>query len=157
MNLSANIREAQTQSATRADTTMTWRGTASYNLSIPQESIRVRLFPNYFWFYSPRTFNNSGSIRGESGRRWDWSSLDDEWRPRVNQGRGVRVLETTNEVGYDIFTDMNANWRLTSRRDLMNEHFLHSVNIGTEPSEHRMSDTPITQFIYVILLPLNFQ
>jgi hypothetical protein len=132
LSLAANVRESQNKSATRADTTMTWRGTATYNLTIPQENIRVRLLPNYFWHFSPRAFNNNATIRGETGRRWDWAPLEEEWRWRVNQPKETRNLDTSNEIVYDILTDLNASWRLTTRRDLMNEQLFQNVNIGTE-------------------------
>ena len=131
VSLGANIREVQTLSATRADTVVTWRYTGSYNLSIPPESIRLKLFNNYYWFFAPKTFNNSANLRGEFPKRWDWNTTEETWKPRA-QTIDTKILETSNEIRYDIFTDMNAGWKLNTKRDLMTEQIFKSVNIGEE-------------------------
>ncbi len=131
MTLGANIREVQNMSATRADTVITWRYTGSYNLNIPDDSIRLKLFGNYFWYYAPKSYLNSANLRGEFPKRWDWNTTDAEWRPRA-QTVNTKVLETSNEVKYDLFTDMSTNWRLNTKRDLMSDNRVKNINIGEE-------------------------
>jgi hypothetical protein len=156
LNLGAQVRETQTMSATRADTLLTWRYNGSYNLNIPVENIRLKLWSNYHWYYFPKMFNNSATYRGESPRRWDWSTIaatdstaaESGWRPRPRSTQTVRteVMDTSNEIRYDIFTDMDATYRLTTRRDMMSPVYWQSINVGQETERRQDISTRYTPF-----------
>jgi hypothetical protein len=152
VTMGANIRETQTITSTRADSVITWRYNGAYNLNIPTESIRLRLFKDYHWFYMPKTFNNSATVRGEFPKRWDWNLAEGEWRPRgqsinhANRSPNTKSLETSNEIRYDIFSDMNATYKLDTRRDLMTEQHFKSINIGQETERRQDINLQYTPF-----------
>ena len=132
MTIGGDIKETHTLSATRADSTVTWRINGSYNLSLPQESLRLKLFNNYFWNFIPKTYNNSANLRGETPRRWNWDIKENGWALPVQSNKNIRVLETSNDIRYEMLSDMNLNYRLNTKRNLLHENFLSGINIGTE-------------------------
>ncbi|MCL1827328.1 MAG: hypothetical protein FWG20_04725, partial [Candidatus Cloacimonetes bacterium] len=133
LNLGASVTETQSINATKADTLVSYRYTGSYNLTIPQDKMRFKILPNYYFSYFPKSFNNNANLRGEFPKRWDWR-LDQgvyDWHPR-SQSPNTKSMDTSNEIRYDIFSDMNAGYKLTTRRDLMRESRINGINIGQE-------------------------
>jgi len=161
MTFGANITERITLNATRADTTLQYRGTGTYNLSIPQDRVRIRLFGNYHLGYVPRTFNNSLTYRGETPKRWDWrvgtSQEVDEgvfyWRLPHSVPKNTRFLDTRNEIRHDLLTDLSLGYDLTTRRDLMTESLLYGVNIGTEEDRTQRFEANYNPFYMTRLSP----
>jgi len=136
MSIGATIKETQTNSATKADTTISWKYNGSYNLSLPENNIKLKLFGDYYWFFAPKSFSNSATLRGEFPKRWDWNTTDDIWKPRA-QTINTKNLETSNEIKYDIFSDMNTSWKLSTKRDLMSEKRIKNINIGQETERNQ--------------------
>jgi len=162
ITMGANFRNQKTMTATRADTLDSYRYTAAYNLTIPAESIRLKLFGDYYFFYVPKQYTNSANLRAEFPKRYDWYTPtatdttwvlmhpDNEpnWRPRNANAQTIntRLLETSNEVRYDIFTDLNSSYKLTTKRDLIDTKLYRNVNIGQEKERNQDIQLQYTPF-----------
>jgi len=133
INLAANLKQTSTLTSTRADTVVTWRGSANYKLDLPKEKVKINLLKNYQLYYFPKYFNNDFVIRGEQPERWDYYKAADSsgWSVRP-QTIDIKQIETTNEIKYDILSDLNLDWKLMTKRDLMQRYVLYNYNIGEE-------------------------
>jgi hypothetical protein len=160
---SARLEERQTSSALQKleSNHYTYRG--AYNLTIPQDNIRVRLFQNYHWFFMPRTFNNSIEMRGDATRSFSWRLIEETdemgWvsgQQLGHQNRNTKTLNTSNEIRYDIFTDMNSTYRLNVRRDQMRENRFQSLNIGTETGRDQDISLSYNPFYMSRFAPTTF-
>ncbi|MDD3501951.1 MAG: hypothetical protein PHE19_05965, partial [Candidatus Cloacimonetes bacterium] len=133
VNLAANLKQTSTLTSTRADTVVSWRGQANYKLDLPKDKTKLNLFKNYQFYYFPKYFNNDFVIRSEQPERWDFYKTADStgWKVRP-QTIDIKQIETTNEVKYDIFSDLNLDWKLITKRDLMQRSMFYDYNVGQE-------------------------
>jgi len=133
MSLSGTLKQTNTLSSTRADSVITWRYSGNYKLDIPKDKLALTLFRNYQIYYFPKYFNNDLVIRGEQPERWDFYKTADSsgWKVRP-QTVDVRQLETQNEIKYDLLSDFSVNWKLVTKRDLLQRSMLYDYNIGQE-------------------------
>jgi len=142
ITLGANFRNQRTVTASRADTLDSYRYTGSYNLTIPTETLRMKLFKEYYFSFIPKQYSNSANLRAEFPKRYDWyippasdtTGVDKGWRPRTanTQTINTRMLETSNEIRYDILTDLNGSYKLTTKRDLTEINRYRNINLGQE-------------------------
>ena len=144
-SLRANIRQSQNLTATTADTTMIYTGNVTYNLSLPKESLGVKLGSNYSLYFFPHQFNNTINYRSEQPRRWRWDTnlpdtLDVKWaRDRYSVDREELNLSTT--INYDLTTDIKSTLGFSQRRDLTRSMRLWDfLPIGMESErDHNLS------------------
>ena len=159
LSLNANIREQHRLTATSADTTYHFRSTATYNLSIPEEYLKLKLWGNYYFQYLPKDYNNSVTYRQELPNRWRWAqnleTKEWEWQLPVSAIRNTKAIETSNTIRYDILSDLNMTYSLTTRRDLFYEYLFKGVNIGTEDSRTQRIEIPYNPFFLAKILPTN--
>ncbi len=130
-SLSGRIEKAYRFTPTAADTTLTWRGTLNYNLSLPSDKVSFRLFRDYRLGWFPTTFNNSFTINNTDPLSWNWERRDGVygWHPRA-QTVPTRVFTTDSNVSWGLTSDIALNLRLNSERDLIQEVLWQNFNIG---------------------------
>lgn len=136
-SLRGNVRMNRNLTSTTADTTLIYTGNVTYNLTLPKESLGVRLGSNYSLYFLPQSYNNTINYRSEQPRRWRWDTnlpdtLDVKWaRDRYAVDKEDMNLSTT--VNYDITTDVRGVFGFSQRRDLTYENKLwDTVPIGKE-------------------------
>jgi len=147
----ANFREQANITVARADTVYSYRYNAAYNLTIPQENLRLKIFGDYYFYYIPKVYTNSANLRGELPKRYDWyiptatDTINTEpfWRPRISNAQTVntKLIETSNDIKYDILTDLTSSYKLTTKRDLIEQYLVKNINLGVE--KERSQDVQI--------------
>jgi len=152
----ANFREQMNVTATRSDTVYTYRYNGAYNLTIPQESLRLKIFGDYYFYYLPKVYTNSANLRGELPKRYDWyipaatDTLNTEpfWRPRISNAQTVntKLIETSNDIRYDILTDLTSSYKLTTKRDLIEQYLVKNINLGVEKERSQDVQLQYTPF-----------
>lgn len=128
---SSMIKESQSSSSTKADTLISWKHSASYKIDIPKDRLDVGIVDNYKLYYFPKYFGNDFTIRGDFPRRWDYVADTTGWRVRP-QTINTKQIETANEIKYDILSDLNLNWKFSTKRDLVQRKLFKEYNIGQE-------------------------
>ncbi len=135
--LRANIRQAENNTSTNADTTLVYGGTMTYNLNIPKESVGLKLGKNYSLYFLPQTFNNNVNYRAEFPRRWRWdTNLPDsvavKWiKDRYSQDK--EDLSVSSTVNFDLTSDFRSVLGFSQKRDLTkNELLWDKLPLGKE-------------------------
>ncbi|MDP8232412.1 MAG: hypothetical protein P9L91_07060, partial [Candidatus Zophobacter franzmannii] len=129
--ISARVTYNESTTPTTVDTTMSYNGTYTYNLSIPREKIGLKLFKNYYWYFIPRSYDNSFTLTADDPKRFNWDTNQKEFLPALNT-RDTKTVTTNNSINYDIFSDLSSSYRLTTKRDLVLKKYYKDVNIGNE-------------------------
>ncbi len=132
--LSTSLEKRETLSAVSRDTTLSYSMKHVYKLSIPKDNVGLRLFGEYKFYYLPNTFNNTVNFQASEPRRWRYDAYNDSlnpWTP-VAQTTDTRTINTDSYVKYDIFSDVESSYKLTTKRDLTLKNYLKDVNIGEE-------------------------
>ncbi len=129
--LSARVTYTESNTPTAIDTTFTYNGTYTYNLSIPREKIGVKLFKNYYWYVIPRSFDNSITLTADEPERYTWDNNAGDFLPALNS-RDTKYINTSNTVNYDLFSDLSSTYRLTTKRDLIYKKYYQDINVGEE-------------------------
>ncbi len=133
ITLSSNVKENISTTSSSADTLTQWGHSAAYRLELPKDKLALKLYKNYSFYFLPKSYTNEGSIRAEFPKRWEWYTQADSsyWKPK-SQTVDVKVIETMNEIKYDIFSDITSGWKLTTKRDLMQRNEVKKINLGQE-------------------------
>ena len=161
MSLNANVREQHRLTAVSADTTFSFRSTGTYNLSIPQKYLQLKLWGNYYFQYFPKDYTNSLTYRYENPKRWGYrqypASTEWGWQLPVTAVKDTEVLETSNVIRYDMLSDLNITYRLNTKRDLLYENMIGGLNIGTEDDRTQVFDIPYNPVFMTRISPTQVQ
>ena len=133
LTLSGNMEQRYNHSATRVDTTLSWRGTMGYNLNIPQDKTSFRLIGNYRLGYLPTAFTNSFTINNNEPKSWNWELRDGEydWH-ETPYTVPTRLFTSDNNISWPFTSDINLTARLNTKRDLMQNNYLGGIKIGKQ-------------------------
>ncbi|MDD2228790.1 MAG: hypothetical protein PHY48_05205 [Candidatus Cloacimonetes bacterium] len=130
-SLSARFENSFRYAPTSVDTTLSYRGTLNYNLSLPSELSSFALYKRYRLGFLPNTWNNSFTFNNTEPNSWNWEKRDDafNWYPR-SQTIATRLLTTDNNISWSLLSDLTATARYNTKRDLMQKQYWQDVNIG---------------------------
>jgi len=114
---------SKTLKATNADTTFKYGATHNYKLDLPVEKLGIKLFgkkQEYKFYFFPNSFDNTITYLAEFPRRWRWETYADTiphwtWASGTND---IKTLSTDSFIKYDIFSDIQSTYKLTTKRDL---------------------------------------
>jgi len=131
--LSGRIENGYRNMSTTRDTTFTWRGTLNYNLSFPAEKTSFALFNNYRLGWFPTSWNNSFTLNSLTPKSYNWEKRGESfnWYART-QSVPTKVLQTDNNMNWNLTSDLAATIRYNTKRDLMQKNYYQDVNIGRE-------------------------
>ncbi|MBN2830532.1 MAG: hypothetical protein JXR56_09460, partial [Candidatus Cloacimonetes bacterium] len=135
--LSAGASYVERRTPTTIDTTLAYDGTYTYNVQIPRDKIDLKIYKNYYWYFMPRSFDNTVSFAAQNPKNWTFDTIKKEFLPALNS-RDTRTLNTSNSINYDIFSDLSSSYRLTTKRDLYLKKYYKDINIGNE-TEHKQT------------------
>ena len=130
-SLSARFENSFRYAPTTVDTTLSYRGTLNYNLSLPAELSSFALYKRYRLGFFPNTWNNSFTFNNTEPKSWNWEKRDDayNWYPRA-QTIATRLLTTDNNISWPLLSDLTATARYNTKRDLIQERYWKGINIG---------------------------
>lgn len=133
ITLSGNIEQKYNYSSAAVDTTLSWRGTMGYNLNFPADKTSFRLFGNYRLGFFPTAFTNSFTINNNEPKSWNWELRDGtyNWYERAYT-TSSRLVTSDNNITWPLTSDMNLSARFNTKRDLLQEVYLGSLNIGKQ-------------------------
>jgi len=130
-SISARYENSLRYAPTTVDTTLSYRGTLNYNLSLPSNATSLAIYKNYRLGYLPNTWNNSFTYNNTQPKGWNWEKRDtlSTWYPRA-QTLASRLLTTDNNVSWAVLSDLTATARYNTKRDFLQKKYVNNVNIG---------------------------
>lgn len=133
MTLNGKVTQTYSTSATARDTTFTWQGTYSYNINIPENALSKAIIKTYRVRFLPSTITNNFTMNSSQPKSYNWEKreLVSGWYPRV-QTFPSKNLTTDNGLTWGLTSDVITNYRLTTKRDLIQKHYFKDFNIGKE-------------------------
>jgi hypothetical protein len=139
MSVSSNVEQRFNRTPTNADTTMSYGGKYTYDLTFPKESLAINLFPNYQFYAFPNVINNSLTYRADFPNRWRWETRQDTtgWVWNEQQSQEAQTLSTESYIKYDILTDIASSYKLNTTRDLLREGELLGLPLGHETKRNQ--------------------
>jgi len=131
ISLSGNAEQRYSHTSTAVDTTQSWRGTMSYNLNFPANSVSFPIWGNYRLGFMPTAFSNSFTINNNQPNGWNWELRDGEydWHRR-SYSQATRIFTSDNNITWPMTSDINASARFNTKRDLMQKNYLNGINLG---------------------------
>lgn len=123
---------------TAADTTLSWRGTASYNLNLGNVPRGFKVWNDFKINFLPSSIDNTFTFAAKNPRRYVLTRTDTlvYWRDDTSSSNlNTRVATTSNTVTFPILTNknvtyLNTTYKLSTTRDLMYENRVKDINIG---------------------------
>ncbi|MFO7660418.1 MAG: hypothetical protein R6V77_05855 [Candidatus Cloacimonadaceae bacterium] len=136
MNFNARISNTINNTATTVDTTLAWQGTYNYNLNLPENLLTFPIIKQYKLKLIPGSYTNNFTINYSSPKSYNWENRDTirTWFPRA-QIFPVKTFSTDNGFTWALTSDFNTNYRLITKRDLIQKSYFYNLNVGKE-SEH---------------------
>lgn len=133
MALSGRVSQTINNTATTRDTTFAWQGTYNYNVNLPENLLAVPIFKSYKVKLIPGSYTNNFTINSSQPKSYNWETRDTliSWYPRY-QVYAAKGFTTDNGLTWAMTTDFNANFRLMTKRDLMQKNYFQKINIGRE-------------------------
>nr|MDK2850550.1 hypothetical protein [Candidatus Cloacimonadota bacterium] len=133
ISLSGNVEQRYSHTSTAVDTTQSWRGTMSYNLNFPTNSVSFPIWGNYRIGFMPTAFSNSFTINNNQPHGWNWELRDGEygWQPR-SYNQATRIFTSDNNITWPMTSDVNVSARFNTKRDLMQKRYVSGINIGRQ-------------------------
>lgn len=130
-SISARYEHSLRYAPTTVDTTLSYRGTLNYNLSLPSDATSFAVYRNYRLGYLPNTWNNSFTYNNTEPKGWNWEKRENvsNWYPRA-QTLASRLLTTDNNLSWALLSDLTATARFNTKRDLLQKKYVKSLNIG---------------------------
>ncbi|MFA7056517.1 MAG: hypothetical protein WC155_03000 [Candidatus Cloacimonadales bacterium] len=123
---------------TAADTTLSWRGTVSYNLNLGNVPRGFRVWKDLKLNLFPSSIDNTFTFDAKNPRKYVLTRTDTlvYWRDDTSSSNlNTKIGTTSNTVTFPILTGknityLNTTYKLSTTRDLMYENRLKEVNIG---------------------------
>ncbi|MCD4819387.1 MAG: cell surface protein SprA [Candidatus Cloacimonetes bacterium] len=133
--ISSRIERNENISPTRIDTTMKYGLEHKYDLNFPKDSLSVKLFKDYRFYFFPNKLSNRINFNLTQPKIWQWNtnvdSTQTEWRPTTNNP-DTKTVDTSSSITYDILSDFMIKYDLNTNRDLMLENYWQDIPIGQE-------------------------
>ncbi len=132
-SFSARVEDAYRHTPTTEDSTLTYRGTLNYNLSMPSDKVSFPLIRNYRIGWFPTTWNNSFTFNAMEPKSYNWETRENisAWYPRANTA-DTRVLTTDTNINWNLLSDVSTRLRLNTKRDLKQRNYWKDINLGKE-------------------------
>lgn len=133
MSVSAKASQTNNNTATTSDSTFAWQGVYNYNVNLPENFLAVSMLKNYKIKLLPGGYTNSFTINSSIPKSYNWEKRDsvESWFPRY-QSYSTKTINTDNGITWALTRDINTNYRLMTKRDLMQKSYFKSYNIGKE-------------------------
>ncbi len=133
LSLSGRLEQAMRNTPTTQDSTITWRGTLNYNLSFSNDKVSFPLYKSYRLGWFPSSWNNSFSINSTEPNAKNWELREGVygWHKRT-QSVPTKVITTTNNINWNLTSDVTAIARYNTKRDLIQKNYVNKINIGEE-------------------------
>jgi hypothetical protein len=133
MSVSGNVSNAIRLNPTRADSTLSWRGTYNYNVNLPENLLSLAVYKAYKIGFIPKVYSNSFTINATEPRSWDWIVRDTlQFWGETPQIVNTKLFTSDNGITWALTSDINTTFRLTTKRDLMQKNYYKNLNIGKE-------------------------
>ncbi|HNX36766.1 MAG TPA: hypothetical protein PL124_00295 [Candidatus Cloacimonadota bacterium] len=132
-SFSARLEDSYLHNPTQQDTTLTYRGTLNYNLSLPADKVSFPLIKRYRLGWFPTTWNNSFTFNATEPNAYYWDTRENitGWYPRANTA-DTRLLTTDTNINWNLLSDVTARLRLNTKRDLIQKNYYKEINLGKE-------------------------
>ena len=133
MNFNARISNTINKTATAIDTTLAWQGTYNYNLNLPENIMALPISKQYKIKFIPGSYTNNFTVNYSDPKSYNWENRDTlrTWFPRA-QIFPVKTFSTDNGFTWPLTTDLNTNYRIITKRDLLQKSYVYNLNIGKE-------------------------
>jgi hypothetical protein len=133
LTFSGNAENRLSHTATAIDTTMSWRGTVGYNLTLANDKVTFPLYKGYRIAYLPTAFSNSFTLSNNVPNSWNWELRDGayDWYKRT-QVQETKLFTSDNNITWPLTSDLSASARFNTKRDLLQKNYLKDINIGKQ-------------------------
>ncbi len=132
-SVSGRIENGFRHTSTARDSTFLWRGTLNYNLSFSADKVSFPVYKNYRLGWFPSSWNNSFTLNTTTPKAYNWELREGayDWYRRT-QSVPTKVFTSTNNVNWNLTSDLTAIARYNTKRDLMQKNYVNDINIGQE-------------------------
>jgi len=133
MNFNARVSNTINNTATTVDTTFAWQGTFNYNPTLPETFLSIPISKLYKIKLLPGSYTNNFTMNYSQPKSYNWENRDTirTWFPRA-QIYPDKTFNTDNGFTWALTSDFNTNYRLITKRDLLQKNYLYNYNIGKE-------------------------
>ena len=133
MNFNGRISNTINKTAAAVDTTLAWQGTYNYNLNLPENLLAFPIIKQYKIKLIPGAYTNNFTMNYSDPKSYNWENRDTlrAWFPRA-QIYPVKTFSTDNGFTWALTSDFNTNYRLITKRDLLQKSYFYNVNVGKE-------------------------
>ena len=154
--LSATASLTDQVTPTAADTTYTWKGTVSYNLSLANLPRGFRVWKDVKLNLFPSAFDNTFTLDAKNPQKYVLTRTDTlvYWKDDTSSSNlNSKLATTANTITFPIITGknktyLNTTYKLTTTRDLMYENRKKDINIGEETKYNQIMTYSFTPDLF---------